>query len=116
MKETHIILIISIFLLAVVSCRKSSQINPDANLKLEFSADTVLFDLYSDTNPGQASRCALEHGTPYAFLFEMADSSKWSNGVLTESTVTGASSGIQIREQMQNIYGCWQRLLSAASK
>ena len=44
MKKTHIILIISIFLLAVVSCRKSSQINPDANLKLEFSADTVLFD------------------------------------------------------------------------
>ncbi|MBR7022177.1 MAG: hypothetical protein IKI09_01720, partial [Bacteroidales bacterium] len=44
MKKTHIILIISIFLLAIVSCRKSSQINPDANLKLEFSADTVLFD------------------------------------------------------------------------
>ncbi len=27
-----------------VSCKKNSQINPDSNLKLEFSADTILFD------------------------------------------------------------------------
>ena len=99
-----------------VMCREISNHLLKVDENVPDSADTVLFDLYSDTNPGQASRCALEHGTPYAFLFEMADSSKWSNGVLTESTVTGASSGIQIREQMQNIYGCWQRLLSAASK
>ena len=33
-----------LFLLAFASCRKENQINPDANLKLTFSADTVLFD------------------------------------------------------------------------
>lgn len=44
MKKTHILFIISIFLLAITSCKKNGQINPDSNLKLEFSADTVLFD------------------------------------------------------------------------
>ena len=44
MKKTHILFIISIFLLAITSCKKDGQINPDSNLKLEFSADTVLFD------------------------------------------------------------------------
>ena len=44
MKTRHILFIISLFLLAIPSCRKSNQINPDSNLKLEFSADTVLFD------------------------------------------------------------------------
>ena len=32
------------FLLLGYSCKKNSQINPDSNLKLAFSADTVLFD------------------------------------------------------------------------
>ncbi len=44
MKARHILLIITIFLLAGYSCKKNSTINPDSNLKLEFSADTVLFD------------------------------------------------------------------------
>ena len=44
MKKTYILFIISIFLLAITSCKKNGQINPDSNLKLEFSADTVLFD------------------------------------------------------------------------
>ena len=44
MKTRHILLIITIFLLAGYSCKKNSTINPDSNLKLEFSADTVLFD------------------------------------------------------------------------
>ena len=33
-----------LLLVAFASCRKESQINPDSNLKLSFSADTVLFD------------------------------------------------------------------------
>ena len=33
-----------LFMLAFSACRKESQINPDSNLKLSFSADTVLFD------------------------------------------------------------------------
>ena len=44
MKARHILFIITLFLLACHSCKKNSQINPDSNLKLEFSADTVLFD------------------------------------------------------------------------
>ena len=44
MKLRHIILILSIFLVLGASCKKNGQINPDSNLKLEFSADTVLFD------------------------------------------------------------------------
>ena len=44
MKTRHILLIITIFLLAGYSCKKNSTINPDSNLKLEFSTDTVLFD------------------------------------------------------------------------
>ena len=44
MKTRHILLIITIFLLAGYSCKKNSTINPDSNLKLEFSADTVIFD------------------------------------------------------------------------
>ncbi len=44
MKARHILLIITIFLLAGYSCKKSNTVNPDSNLKLEFSADTVLFD------------------------------------------------------------------------
>ena len=34
----------TLFLLVGYSCKKNSQINPDSNLKLEFSSDTVLFD------------------------------------------------------------------------
>ena len=44
MKTRHILLIITIFLLADYSCKKNSTINPDSHLKLEFSADTVIFD------------------------------------------------------------------------
>ena len=44
MKTRHILFIITILLLAGYSCKKNSQINPDSNLKLEFSADTILFD------------------------------------------------------------------------
>jgi hypothetical protein len=44
MKTRHILFIITLFLLAGHSCKKNSQINPDSSLKLEFSADTVLFD------------------------------------------------------------------------
>ena len=44
MKARHILLIITIFLLAGYSCKKNNTVNPDSNLKLEFSADTVLFD------------------------------------------------------------------------
>lgn len=36
--------IVFLFALALVSCKKESQVNPDSNLKLSFSADTVLFD------------------------------------------------------------------------
>ena len=79
------------------------------------SADACLFDMFSDTNYGAVTLCAREHGTPYSFLFEMSDSSKWDDGVLTDHTVTSASSGVQIRLQMQNIYGAWQRLLYYAS-
>ena len=44
MKKHHILLILSLFLLVGNACRKNHQINPDSNLKLEFSADTVIFD------------------------------------------------------------------------
>ena len=44
MKTWRIILIITTFLLTGYSCKKNSTINPDASMKLEFSADTVLFD------------------------------------------------------------------------
>ena len=46
MKNHPILLIFVLFLLVLTgqSCKKNSAINPDSNLKLEFSADTVLFD------------------------------------------------------------------------
>ena len=44
MKTRHILFILTLFLLAGYSCKKNSLINPDANLKLAFSTDTVLFD------------------------------------------------------------------------
>ena len=44
MKKHHILLILSLFLLVGNACKKNHQINPDSNLKLEFSADTVIFD------------------------------------------------------------------------
>ena len=44
MKAQHILFIIIGFLFFGISCKKNSQINPDSNLKLSFSADTVLFD------------------------------------------------------------------------
>ena len=44
MKTRHILFILTLFLLAGYSCKKNNQINPDSNLKLAFSADTVLFD------------------------------------------------------------------------
>ena len=44
MKKRHIFLILSLLVFAGYACKKTNTINPDANLKLEFSADTVLFD------------------------------------------------------------------------
>ena len=44
MRKHHILLILSLFLLVGNACRKNHQINPDSNLKLEFSADTIIFD------------------------------------------------------------------------
>ena len=44
MKKRHILFILSLFLLISNACRKNHQINPDSNLKLSFSADTVIFD------------------------------------------------------------------------
>ena len=44
MRNRLFLFIIALFLLVIQSCRKNHQINPDANLKLDFSADTVLFD------------------------------------------------------------------------
>ena len=44
MKTRYILFILTLFLLVGYSCKKNSQINPDSNLKLEFSSDTVLFD------------------------------------------------------------------------
>lgn len=44
MKTRAILFIIISFLLAGYSCKKNNQISPDSNLRLEFSADTVLFD------------------------------------------------------------------------
>ena len=44
MKIRHILFILTIFLFAGASCKKINPINTDSNLKLEFSADTVLFD------------------------------------------------------------------------
>lgn len=44
MKVQHIFLILSLFLLAGYSCKKTTPINTDPSLKLEFSADTVMFD------------------------------------------------------------------------
>jgi len=44
MKKRTILYALVLFLIAFAACRKDRQINPDANLKLSFSADTVLFD------------------------------------------------------------------------
>ena len=44
MKTRYIIFILTLFLLAGYSCKKNNPINADSNLKLAFSADTVLFD------------------------------------------------------------------------
>ncbi len=44
MNHKHILLIISILLFFGTACRKINNINPDSSLKLEFSADTVVFD------------------------------------------------------------------------
>jgi hypothetical protein len=44
MKKRYLLLIFSAFLIISNSCRKEKQINPDSNLKLSFSADTILFD------------------------------------------------------------------------
>ena len=44
MRIRHILFIFTLFLLAGASCKKNNGVNPDASLKLEFSADTVLFD------------------------------------------------------------------------
>ena len=44
MKKQPILLILIVLLLAGHACKKNKQINPDSNLKLSFSADTVLFD------------------------------------------------------------------------
>ncbi len=44
MKTRYFLFILAIFLLTGYSCKKNSIINPNANLRLAFSADTVLFD------------------------------------------------------------------------
>lgn len=44
MKKTHIILIFILLAFAFSACRKEHQISDDPNLKLSFSADTVMFD------------------------------------------------------------------------
>ena len=44
MKKRPILFILIVLLIADYSCKKNNQINPDSNLKLTFSADTVLFD------------------------------------------------------------------------
>lgn len=44
MKNPYILFILCILLLLGNACKKDRQINPDSNLKLEFSADTILFD------------------------------------------------------------------------
>ena len=44
MKNRHILLIITLLLLANQACRKVNPISDDPSLKLSFSADTVLFD------------------------------------------------------------------------
>ena len=44
MRKTHIILILTLLALASQACKKEHSINADPSLKLEFSADTILFD------------------------------------------------------------------------
>ena len=44
MKKTHIILIFILLAFAFSGCKKELQISGDPNLKLSFSADTVMFD------------------------------------------------------------------------
>lgn len=44
MKNRIFLYLFFLFILAFASCRKENNINPDSNLKLSFSADTVLFD------------------------------------------------------------------------
>ena len=44
MKKTHIILIFILLAFAFSACKKEHQISGDPNLKLSFSADTVMFD------------------------------------------------------------------------
>ncbi len=44
MKKRYLLLIFSAFLIISNACRKEKQINPDSNLKLSFSSDTILFD------------------------------------------------------------------------
>ena len=44
MRKRHIILILIALHIITYSCKKENPINPDPNLKLEFSTDTVLFD------------------------------------------------------------------------
>ena len=44
MKKTHIILIFILLAFAFSACKKEHQISDDPNLKLSFSADTVMFD------------------------------------------------------------------------
>ncbi len=44
MKKRALLYIVGMVLLVFASCKKETQPNPDSNLKLSFSADTVLFD------------------------------------------------------------------------
>ena len=44
MKKRHIFLIVTILLLTGQACRKINPISDDPSKKLEFSADTVIFD------------------------------------------------------------------------
>ena len=44
MKNRIILFILSLFVFLGAACKRENQVNPDSNLKLEFSADTILFD------------------------------------------------------------------------
>ena len=44
MKKRALLYLVGMVLLVFASCKKETQPNPDSNLKLSFSADTVLFD------------------------------------------------------------------------
>lgn len=92
----------------------NNMICEDANFPQ--NADTTLFDMYSLFYPGDCVQYAHANlGIRWAFLFEMSDENRWTNGVLQSSVRTDLTSGELIKQQMQNIYLGWMRLISAAA-